>query len=122
MARTGLVWCPPVILSLHITQPAFSATQRAEQKQNISNSPITLLRRIHNALIYNFAAGHAMTVGLEARVRSQASACGICGRQSGRGTGFSPGILVFPGQYHSTCSPCSLITDDMYKLNNGECH
>jgi hypothetical protein len=32
----------------------------------------------------------------DARVQSQASACGICGEQSGTGTGFSPSTWVYP--------------------------
>jgi hypothetical protein len=38
----------------------------------------------------------------EARIRTRVNPCGICGGQSGTGTGLSPNYSVFPCQYHTT--------------------
>jgi hypothetical protein len=41
----------------------------------------------------------------ETRVRSRVSPCGICGGQSGIGTGLFSSTSVFPCQFHSNGAP-----------------
>jgi hypothetical protein len=46
----------------------------------------------------------------EARVRTRASPCGICGGQSGSRTGFSRSTSVFACQFHPTGAPLHVKT------------
>jgi len=55
---------------------------------------------------------------LEGHVQSHASSCGICGEQSGNGTGFSLSSLYSPCHCHSSSSPYSFIHSFIYQRCN----
>jgi hypothetical protein len=50
----------------------------------------------------------------EARVSSRVNLCGICGRQSGIGTGFSPSSSVFPVNIIPPSLSNSYLGDEQY--------
>jgi hypothetical protein len=64
---------------------------------------------VRNSFRCKFISGRAMAQAVscwpltaEARFHAWVSPCGICGEQSGTGTGFSPSSFIYPCNYHST--------------------
>jgi hypothetical protein len=63
---------------------------------------------IQSSIVKSLFLGRAMAQAVSRRPlteESRVGPCGICGGQSGTGTGFSPSTSVFPCQFHSTGAP-----------------
>jgi hypothetical protein len=74
----------------------------------VLNYAETRRRRLCNIAVKGRAMAQAVSrrpLTAEARVRSLASPCEICGGQSGNWTGFSPSTSVLPCQFHSIGAP-----------------
>ena len=74
----------------------------------------------------NLSLGRAMAQAVsrraptaQARDRSQVGPCGICGGQTGTGTGFSPNTSVLFCQFHSTDAPLLGKTKNESSLSQG---
>jgi hypothetical protein len=89
-----------------------------------------VLRMVIISFLFLFSNFHSVTIyrgcvmaqavsrrplTMEAWVCAQVNKCGICGGQSGIGTGFSLSSSVFPRQYHSTIT---LQTHIIWGMNN----
>jgi hypothetical protein len=70
-------------------------------------------------LYYNMRLHVSTNYMVSLRFRSRVSPCGICGGQSGTGTGFSPSTSAFPCQFHFTGAP---LLGKMKKTDNISLH
>ena len=83
ITETECVYCAVCTGSSYVIQVNFPTQKNCAMAQAVNRRPLIA----------------------DVRVRSQASLCEICGRQSGTVAGFSPSTSAFLSQYHSTHAP-----------------
>jgi hypothetical protein len=93
-----------------LSRPTPQTSQRLASTESSFKDTIKMCRQ--GRAVDQAVSRQPLTV--EARVRTRISPCGICGGQSGTGTGFSPSYSVFSCQY--------IISLSLSKhISSGEC-
>jgi hypothetical protein len=96
----------------HYVQKETGTVKHYVQKETGQAFHFGEITRLAELCSVTFILGRAMAQAVsrqpltaEARLRSRVGPCGICGGQSGSGTGFSRSTSVFPCHFHSTGAP-----------------
>jgi hypothetical protein len=90
----------------HLQGGVYTKTILHRQTNRCTNGKYCLIFVFEGRAIAQVVSRPSVTA--EARFRSQASLCEICGERSDSGTGFSLNTPVFPWQYHSITAPTNL--------------
>jgi hypothetical protein len=102
----------------------YNSVQNIKQRRRILGQYAVITGQVIPLICLTLCSGRAMAqavscrpLTVEAQVHVQINPCGICGGQSGTGTGFSLSSLVFPIIYHSTITLQTQITWEMNNMS-----